>query len=149
MKRLLTATLGWLLVMSPALSLQAAPKPAPTPQTLTATGNTHGINYSWTASASAAGCTSSSTPACAGGYNLFIGSASGQESTTPVNSALITGLAYSWTPTTSPLGTTVCAVVQFQETISTLVLSSPNSTETCYTFPSAPAAPGAPAVAPF
>jgi hypothetical protein len=83
-----------------------------------------------------------SSPACAGGYNIFVGTAgSGSEPTTPTNTALITALTYNWTPTASPLGEDVCAVLQYQETIGSLVLASANSNEVCFSFPATPGAP--------
>ena len=105
----------------------------------------HGIDYSWTASTSAASCTSANN-CSSSGYNLYQGPASGQETSTPVNSALITGLSYSWVAPQTVLGTTVCAYVVYQQTITTargnITVQSAPSNEVCVTFPPAPAVAG-------
>jgi hypothetical protein len=76
MKRFLTVSLAWLLLMAPTVAMTAAGKG----QGLKATASAHGITYTWTASASTyAGL----------GYNLYIGTTPGGESATPVNTALI------------------------------------------------------------
>lgn len=76
MKRLFTVSLAWLLSMAPTIAMTAAGKG----QELKATTTAHGITYTWTASASTyAGL----------GYNLYVGTAPGGESSTPVNTALI------------------------------------------------------------
>ena len=99
MKRILTGTLTWILLMALPLSIRAVP-----PQNdaaLKATATAHGINYTWTASVS----TYSGL-----GYNLYIATTSGGEGATPANSALLTGVctgtacAYTYSNVT-PLST--------------------------------------------
>ena len=41
----------------------------------------------------------------------------------------------------SYLGTERCYVIEYQEVISTLTLTSANSNESCFSFPAQPAAP--------
>jgi len=97
----------------------------------------HGVTLSWTAT------TTTCTSPCVGGYNVFEGPSTGQESTTPLNSSLVTGTSYTDDGSTmnSFLGTTRCYVLQYQETINSLVLTSVNSNEICFSFPSQPAPP--------
>jgi hypothetical protein len=76
MKRFLTVSLVWLLLMAPTSAMTAAGKG----QELKATASAHGITYTWTASASTyAGL----------GYNLYIGTTPGGEGATSVNTALM------------------------------------------------------------
>jgi hypothetical protein len=76
MKRFVTIGLAWLLAMAPPATMAGSGKA----QTLKATATAHGITYVWTASASTyTGL----------GYNLYIGTAAGGESSTPVSSTLI------------------------------------------------------------
>ena len=76
MKRFLTVSLVWLLLMAPTSAMTAAGKG----QELKATAAAHGITYTWTASASTyAGL----------GYNLYIGTTPGGEGATSVNTALM------------------------------------------------------------
>jgi hypothetical protein len=138
MKNRFVVFLAWLLLMSPAMAVSSPPSPLVAQMKATAAQN--GLNYTWNASTSAATCLATATPACVGGYNIYIGTAPGAESTIPANTALLTTTAYSYSAA-NLLGTTVCAVVRFQETIGALVLTSPNSNEVCFSFPNAPAAP--------
>ena len=93
---------------------------------------------SWTASTSAASCTSP----CTFGYNVYRGTTSGGENlTTPLNSSVVTGTTYS--DTTVALGNTYYYVVQAVETTGGLTLTSASSNEASVTFPAAPAAPTA------
>ena len=130
---------SWLIVILSAMALlilNSAPARA---------AENHGATLAWGASASAAACLPSSTPACAGSYNVFEGSGPGLESSTPLNSSPITVLTFTDDGSTmnAYLGTTRCYVVQFQEVVGgTLTLTSPNSNEVCLQFPPAPSAPG-------
>jgi hypothetical protein len=76
MKRFLTISLAWLLMMAPFAAIAGSGKA----QNLKATATAHGITYVWTASA---------TTFAGLGYNLYIGSTAGGEGSTSVNSALI------------------------------------------------------------
>jgi hypothetical protein len=76
MKRFFTLSLTWVLLVAPTGAMTAAGKG----QELKATASAHGITYVWNASASTyTGL----------GYNLYVGTAPGGESATPVNAALI------------------------------------------------------------
>lgn len=114
-----------------------------TPASGAAPANTFNVGLSWTASTSAAGCTPTSTPACSNfGYNLFVGTTSGGEGTTPVNSSLITGTTYSYAVTLTSNAQTFFFVVQAAETVAGLgTLSSANSNEASAAFPGIPAPP--------
>jgi hypothetical protein len=103
----------------------------------------HGVTIAWGASS----CSAAAPATCSSfGYNVFEGPGPGQESTTPLNSSLISGLTFSdnGQSMNAYLGTTRCYVVQAQEVISGLTLSSASSSEVCFSFPTPPAAPGAP-----
>jgi hypothetical protein len=116
-----------------AVLLAAAAAPAQT--------QNHGVTLTWGASA----CSAVAPATCSSfGYNVFEGPGPGQESTTPLNTALISGLTFSDNgPTLNAyLGTTRCYVIQAQEVTSGLTLSSANSNELCFSFPAPPAAPG-------
>jgi hypothetical protein len=107
--------------------------------------NTFNVSLSWTASTSAAGCTSTATPACSNfGYNVLVGTTSGGESVTPANSSLITGTTYSYPVTLTGSAQTFYFVVQASETVVGLgTLTSANSNEASASFPGTPAAPTA------
>jgi hypothetical protein len=104
----------------------------------------HGVTLNWTVSTSAS-CLTATPPTCASfGYNVFEGSGPGLESTTPLNSSLVTTLTFADNgPTMNAyLGQTRCYVVQAVEVASGLTLNSANSNEVCFSFPQAPAGPG-------
>jgi hypothetical protein len=105
--------------------------------------NTFTIILTWAASSSAAGCTSSATPACSNfGYNVFEGTASGGEGTTPINSAPVTALTYSYPVSLTSTATTYYFVVQAVETLAGIgTANSVNSNEVSVAFPAAPVAP--------
>lgn len=134
-----------LLVFSGAALAGAKPRPQPrlrvvVPESMAAatTGITHSVNLSWTASTSAAGCTSP----CVFGYNVFRGTAAAGESATPLNATPVTATTFSDVSITigsSPV--TYYYVVQAVETVGTIVASSANSNEVSQTFPGQPAAP--------
>ena len=111
---------------------------------ITAQAALHGATLTWTASTAAATCLGTSNPPCSYGYQIFEGSSTGSETTTPLNDTLITGTSYADTEPTQNayLGTTRCWVVQFQETIGTVTVNSSSSNEACYTWPVQPAPPG-------
>lgn len=99
----------------------------------------HGVTLTWSDSSAQAGCVSP----CTYGYNLYEGAGPGLESASPMNPALITTSTYmdNGSAMNAYLGTTRCYTVQFQETSGGLVLTSPMSSEACFSFPAAPAAP--------
>jgi hypothetical protein len=99
------------------------------------------VGLSWTASTSAASCTSTATPACSNfGYNVFVGTTSGGEGTTPVNSALLTGTTYSYPVTLTSSAQTFYFVVQAVGTYAGIgAINSANSNEASAAFPPAPA----------
>jgi hypothetical protein len=112
MKRFLTVSFAWLLLMAPTSAMTAGRKG----QELKATATAHGITYTWTASASTyAGL----------GYNLYIGTAPGGESATPVNTAL-TGVGCSGA-TCSYSYTNVVPLATYYATLATCV---PNGSAT-------------------
>jgi hypothetical protein len=103
----------------------------------------HGVSLTWGAS-TAASCLTATPPTCTSfGYNVFEGSGTGLESTTPLNGSLITTLSFTdnGPSMNSYLGTTRCYVVQAVEVASGLTLNSANSNEVCFSFPTAPLAP--------
>jgi hypothetical protein len=108
----------------------------PPQEGLRAQASGHSVGLSWTASTSAAGCTSP----CTFGYNVFRGTTSGGESTTPLNATPITGTTY--TDSTITLGSSAVTyyyVVQAEETVGTVVATAANSNEVSATFPGVPA----------
>lgn len=121
------------------------------PMSSAAQAKNHGITILGISDASAASCTAATVAAngytCVATYLVFEGASSANENmTTPFG----TFTAAPWDdngPTmNSYLGTTRCYVFQFQEVLtysggSTLTIGSANSTEYCFSFPSAPAAP--------
>lgn len=121
----------------PGVSIIISPASAPAP------ANTFNVGLSWAASTSAAGCTSTATPACSNfGYNVFVGTASGGEGSTPINASLLTALTYSYPVTLTSSAQTFYFVVQAVETIAGLgTLSSANSNEASAAFPALPAPP--------
>jgi CRISPR/Cas system endoribonuclease Cas6 (RAMP superfamily) len=95
----------------------------------------HGVTLTWTASTSAATCTSP----CVGKYLLFEGPSPGAEvMTAPL--ATVSALTYTddGVAMNTYLGTTRCYVVQFQTTTGAVVLNSASSGEACATWPSTP-----------
>lgn len=111
---------------------------------LAAAQENHGTTLTWGASS----CSAVAPQTCSSfGYNVFEGSAPGKEGSTPINSSLVSGLSFTDDGPTmnSYLGTTRCYVVQAQEVVSGLTLSSANSPEACISFPAPPAAPATPA----
>ncbi len=93
MKRILTASLAWLILMALPLGIQAATRrqiqhsrfkiqnsASQGSGALRATATAHGITYTWTAS---------SSTYTGLGYNLYVGTTPGGESATPANSALM------------------------------------------------------------
>jgi len=85
----------------------------------------HCINWSWTAP-------NGSCPTCT--YNLLEGSTAGGESSTPINTAPITGTTFQQPMTLEAAAQTVFAKVQAVETTGSLVQTA-NSTEVSVTFP--------------
>ncbi len=80
MKRILAVSLALLMWIGLPLGVQAGQRPTSATASMKATATAHGITYSWTASASSyAGL----------GYNLYVGTTPGGESSTPANSALM------------------------------------------------------------
>lgn len=107
-------------------------------------GGSHSVALSWTASASAAACTSP----CTFGYLVFRGTTSGGENT-QLNSTPITGTSY--VDSTVTLGTspvTYFYYVESQETVSGVTVASGPSNEASATFPGIPTAPTALVAAP-
>ena len=101
----------------------------------------HQVVLSWTASSSFP-CTGATPPCTSSGYNAFRGTVSGAESTTPLNSTLISGTTY--TDSTVVLGSAPIEyfyVVQAVETAGGITVSSANSNEVNATFPGVPVAP--------
>jgi len=97
------------------------------------------VILTWIASTSAASCVS---PGCTFGYNVFRGTASGGESTTPLNGTTpLTALTYSDSITLTSSLQSYYYVVQAVETASGISASSANSNEVSATFPGVPAAP--------
>ena len=153
MKRMLISLALLLCIVSPALAspgrlyhVESATERVTvtiTPAGGAAPANTFNVGLNWTASTSAAGCTSTSTPACSNfGYNVFVGTTSGAEGTTPVNSSLITGTTYSYAVTLTGTAQTFFFVVQAAETVAGLgTLSSANSNEASASFPAIPTPP--------
>ena len=127
---------------------QAAPKKALpevkitiTPMAAAGATNQFNVTLTWTASSSAASCTSANN--CSNfGYNVFEGATSGGEGTTPVNASLVTGTTYSYAVTLTSTAQTFYFVVQANETIASVgTLVSANSNEASVSFPATPAAP--------
>jgi lysophospholipase L1-like esterase len=109
-------------------------------QSVKASTTANSVALSWTASTSAASCSTR----CTFGYNIFRGTTSGAESTTPLNSSPITSTSYMDTAVTlgsSPV--TYYYKVQSVETISGVTVRSSFSNEASATFPALPAAPTA------
>lgn len=109
-----------------------------------APANTFNVGLSWTASTSAAGCTSTATPACSNfGYNVFVGTTSGGESATPFNTSVVTGTTFSYSVTLTNSAQTFFFVVGSTETIVGLgtIVSSSNSNEASASFPGLPTPP--------
>lgn len=111
-----------------------------------AVGGNHSVTLTWTASASASSCTATGNPPCTFGYNVYRGTVAGQESVTPINASLITGLTFvdsSITLQASPV--TYYYVVQAVETVAettgSIVSPSANSNEVSAPFPGIPQAP--------
>jgi hypothetical protein len=115
---------GWTITVSPA-----------------AATNQFNVGLSWTASASAATCTSANN--CSNfGYNVYEGTTSGGEGSTPVNSALVTGTSYSYPVTLTASAQTFYFVVEAVETITSIgTVTSSNSNEASVSFPATPAPP--------
>lgn len=111
---------------------------------LAAHAENHGATLAWTASLSAAACTGTCSVV---GYDVLEGPAAGQESSTPLNAAPLSVLTYTDDGATlnAYLGTTRCWQIRYTEVIGGLSLSAV-SNETCFSFPAAPSAPGAPTV---
>lgn len=109
-----------------------------------AVGGNHSVSLSWTPSVSAAGCSSTATPACSFGYNVYKGTAAGQESVTPINAAVISGTTF--VDGSIVLGATPATYyyyVEAVETVGTVIAQSVPSNEVSATFPGQPAAPTA------
>ena len=104
------------------------------PSGLSASSGNGLVQLSWTAPLS----TSGSAPT---GYNIFVGTSSGGESSNPVNSSLITGTSYSVTGLTN--GTTYYFTVEAVNSVG----SSPASSEVSGT-PSAPVSTSPPSFTP-
>lgn len=102
----------------------------------------HSVTLTWTASTSAAACSSTATPPCTFGYNVFRGTAAGAESSTPVNSAPVTGLTFVDPVTLTNSPQTFFYTVGAVETVGTVTAASlTNSGEVSASFPGAPAPP--------
>ena len=112
-----------------------------TPMAAAGATNQFSVVLNWTASSSAATCTSANN--CSNfGYNVFEGTTSGGEGTTPVNASLVTGTTYSYAVTLTSTAQTFYFVVQANETIASVgTLVSANSNEASVSFPAIPAAP--------
>ncbi len=97
----------------------------------------HTVTLTWVASTTAAICLPTNTPPCTNfGYNVLAGSAAGQESSTPLNSSLISALTF--TDTTLAVSTTTTSrfyVVEAQDTLGSAVNLSGPSNEVSVTFP--------------
>jgi outer membrane protein assembly factor BamB len=127
------AVSGGMLVVPTTNTLVAyttAPTPPSAPQNLTASAGNGQVALSWTAPASSGG-----TPV--EGYDVYMGSAPGAESPTPVNSSLLTGT--STTVTGLSNGTTYYFTVEAVNAVG----NSPSSNETS-AKPMAPTVPGPP-----
>lgn len=98
------------------------------------TGSGHGVTLSWVASSSAAGCT---TP-CQFGYNVFRGTAAGAESSTPINSTLLTALTYFDPVTLTSAVQTFFYYVEAVEISSGVTANSTPSNEVSASFPGIP-----------
>lgn len=97
----------------------------------------HSVTLSWTASSSAASCTSP----CTFGYIVFRGTTSGGENL-QLNPTPVTGLTYvDSTVTLSSTPTTYYYYIEAVETTSGVTVNSVPSNEVSATFPGIPAAP--------
>jgi hypothetical protein len=129
---------------SDALAISAPPA-SETPKLAAAAGQSgsgHSVALTFAASTSAASCSSTTSPPCTFGYNVFRGTVSGAESTTPLNSSPITSTTY--TDSTVTLGSspiTYFYVVKAVETAGGVTVASGPSNEASATFPGIPAAP--------
>jgi hypothetical protein len=106
-------------------------------------GGSHQVTLTWTASTSAAGCTSP----CTFGYIVFRGTASGSENT-QLNAVPAT--ATTFVDSTVTLGSspiTYFYYVEAVETVGGVTVASGPSSEASATFPGIPAAPAGPVVA--
>lgn len=96
--------------------------------------STHCTSLTWTeATPAPTGCTI--------GYNVFEGTTSGGESTTPINSALLQGTSDVVPATLTGVPQTFYFEVAAVETCGTVAQSSGNSNEVSATFPGIPANP--------
>jgi hypothetical protein len=101
----------------------------------------HSTLLTWTASTSAAACSSTATPPCTFGYNVFRGTAAGGESTTPLNAAPITGTSYTDPVTLASSPATYYYTVTAVETVNSISVSSAYSNEASISYPGVPAPP--------
>jgi len=98
----------------------------------------HCTVLTWTASTSAATCTSP----CTFGYNVYRSTSSGTETSgTPLNATPITGTTYTDPITLGSSPVTYYYVVEAVETSSGITASSGPSNEFSASFPGTPAAP--------
>lgn len=91
----------------------------------------HGVNLSWTASTSQAGCVSP----CTFMYLVYEGPSAGQEGTNPIVSTLTTSAQDSGNTLNAFSGTTRCYYVKYRQVSGGVVTDSPNSNEDCAIIP--------------
>lgn len=125
MKKLLTGFVFGVVLLFIGPTAQAQTTPA------------HKTILTWTASPSAAACTTNCTIA----YNIYRGTTPGGESATPINPAPITALTYSDPVTLGSAPQTFYYFVETVETAGGVVVNSTQSSEVSATFPAVPAPP--------
>jgi hypothetical protein len=104
----------------------------------------HNVTLTWSASTSAAACSSTAVPPCTFGYNVFRSTTAGGESSTPINSTPITLLTFVDPVMLTNSPQTFFYTVGAVETVGTVTAASlTNSNEVSASFPGAPAPPAA------